>query len=152
MGGPLLLSVTPSKNVSIQFSESCIISGVKVPWPSSFTSSSKRYRRLNTDTIVTDVVLHLVSYDCVCCQLRLCQYVYQERQWITVSRVWIPDRSIPCPWSNQCNDLMLKCLLRKGFSKKQKETKKIQVEEGFHNEWQGWVKKKSELIRQTLSD
>ncbi len=44
MGSPVLLSVTPSTNVSIQVVwGSFIISGVKAPWASSFTSSSKRY-------------------------------------------------------------------------------------------------------------
>ncbi len=44
MGSPVLLSVTPSTNVSIQVVwGNFIISGVKTPWTSSFTSSSKGY-------------------------------------------------------------------------------------------------------------
>ena len=54
-GTQVLLSVTPSRNVDIQVAwGSLSISGVKSPWASSLTSSSKRYCTLN-----------VVSHDCV---------------------------------------------------------------------------------------
>ncbi len=54
-GSQVLLSVTPSTNVGIQVvGGRLIISGVKAPWVSSLTSSSKRYCTSN-----------VVSHDCV---------------------------------------------------------------------------------------
>ncbi len=54
-GSPVFLSVTPSRNVAIQVVwGSLSISGVKEPWVSSLTSSSKRYCTSN-----------VVSHDCV---------------------------------------------------------------------------------------
>ncbi len=72
-GSPVFLSVTPSRNVSIQVAwGSLSISGVKVPWVSSLTSSSKRY-------CIPNVVSHDYVSMCTKKDYRLHCHLYQER-------------------------------------------------------------------------
>ncbi len=55
-GSPVFLSVTPSTNVAIQVAwGSLSMSGVKTPWSSSLTSSSKRYY---TSNVVSHGLVH----------------------------------------------------------------------------------------------
>ncbi len=67
------------------------------------------FRGESTMSVVLDLVIKTILYT-RCCQLRLrlCQYVYQERLWITLSPTWRPQHpqtshtvtsscSNPCP-------------------------------------------------------
>ncbi len=69
-GSPVLLSVTPSRNVAIQVAwGSLSISGVKAPWASSLTSSSNRYCTSNVVSQKSDCVLTmlpLLEAECFC--------------------------------------------------------------------------------------
>ncbi len=63
MDNPVLLSATPSRNVSIQVSWGIfIISGVKAPWALPFTSSSKRYYIHNVVVTIDTVIHNLMLY------------------------------------------------------------------------------------------
>jgi hypothetical protein len=71
-GSPVLRSVTPSRNFSIE-----------VVWGSFSISGVKE----STKSVVLDLVIKTILYT-QCCQLRLCRYVYhpvyQERLFITL--------------------------------------------------------------------
>ncbi len=96
-GSLVLVSVTPSRNVGIQVGWG-IISGVKGPWVSSLTSSSKRYCTPNVVTL--NCVKRVPRKSLYYTESPTCTPQYPQ------TSDTCPSEKIVCPWQKQLSFLV----------------------------------------------
>ena len=102
-------------------------------------------------SVVLDLVIKTILY-IQCCQSRLCQYVYQERLWITLSPAWSPQDpqtshtvpsscSSPCPPEPQKNprEVVTRAFRKSGLSTRAGERPHLIIASLQHSTNSAWV-------------